>query len=234
MRKFIFGTSILFSLSLPAQLSRSFNPEFRSTNLHLESVDKSKYLQNSKDGRGLEFGYVPFDAAKLNGYLDSSSVHGSFKDYYMGIGGVNVSNNSKHYDAITSFLFILPQKVNAGPGDSLQLRMGGWHYTTSIFGFDVVSGETVTLAIAPCVTWGNLKMRRMDHGQKTKYTNPFVAPGGRVELRFKIGNFIIGGRATYRYDITHGLWKRKDNLMPVLPEYKNTGLAYSAYIGLML
>lgn len=200
----------------------------------MSSAPKKKYLKDNEDGRTLTFGYMPVDLSALNGYLDSASTHDNFADYYMGIGIDNISNNSKHLDMITSFLYILPQKINAGPSDSLQLKMSGWHYTTSFFGYDFISDDVVTLAIAPAITWGNLKMRRMDYGQKTKYTNPFVAPGGRAELRFKIGNFIIGGRVTYRYDITHGLWKRKDDMMPVLPEYKNSGLAYFGYIGLML
>jgi hypothetical protein len=71
------------------------------------------------------------------------------------------------------------------------------------------------------------------NGQKTRYTNPFVAPGARAEFRLTFGNFYFGGRATYRYDLTHELWKRKSDLMPVLPEYKNSGLAYFGYLGLI-
>lgn len=197
--------------------------------LHMLAADQG-LGPHIPDGKAISFGYYEFNS-KLNAYLDSTtSSHDNFKPYNLGIGLDNLRNNGKHLDVVGSLNYILPQKVYAG-NDSLQLRLSGWHYTMSVLGWDLVAGETVTLAIAPAWSWGNLKMRRIEQGQKTKYTNPFVAPGGRVEVRLTLGDFIIGGRATYRYDITHDLWKRKDNLMPVMPGYKNHGLAYFGYIG---
>jgi hypothetical protein len=206
----------------------------KAINLHLGlNSDKPRYIAPERQGKALAFGYFEFNS-KLNNYLDTTtSVHGNFKPYYLGIGLENIGNNSKHSDVIGSFLYILPQTISAGPNDSLELKMRGWNWTTSIFGYDFIKGETVALVLGPSVTWGNLKMRRTENGQKTRYTNPFVAPGGRAELRIVIGNFMIGARATYRYDITHSLWKRKDNLMPVMPGYKNNGLGYFGYIGLI-
>lgn len=203
--------------------------------LHLGMVrDKPKY-NTDRDGRALSFGYFEFKSDNLNRYVDTlgSTHNGNFANNYMGISLDNISNNGKHLDMISGIAWILPQTVGIGTGDSVQLRLGGWHWTTSFLGYDFIDGETVTLALAPAFAWGNLKMRRMDNGQKTKYTNPFVAPGGRAEFRLTFGNFMIGGRATYRYDITYALWKRKANMMPVLPEYKNHGLAYFGYIGLI-
>lgn len=203
-------------------------------NLHLKSADKSKYLNTERDGKGISFGYVPFLSGDLNNYLDSnSSMNGTFNDNYMTLGFDNVSNNSKHLDVISNLGFILPQTVSAGNADSVQYRLGGWHYTMSLLGYDVVKGDVVTLAIGPAWSWGNLKMRRTVAGNKTRYTNPFVAPGARAEFRLTLGNFYLGGRATYRYDFTHELWKRKNDLMPVLPEYENSGLAYFGYLGLI-
>ena len=231
MRSFIVLFAAGWLFSCPAYAGSGFgNPE-SEINLHIGMhPDKPSYSSDRK-GRALAFGYFQFDPAALNSYLDSASVHGSFQNNYMGVCFDNFSNNGKHLDMITSLGYIIPVTVNAGSGDSLALRMSGWHWTTSFLGFDVINGETVTLAIAPAISWGNLKMRRTDFGHKTKYTNPFVAPGGRVEFRLVLGNFAIGGRATYRYDITHALWKRKNDNMPVLPEYKNNGLAYYGYIG---
>lgn len=201
--------------------------------LHLLK-DTPDFGQNDPSGRALAFGYYEFASEKLNNYLAAeSSVNGSFDANYMAIGLDDIKNNGKHWDRIGSVQWLLPQKVSAGPADSLKLKLYGWHYTMSVLGWDFIPGETVTLALGTQISYGNLKMKREVAGAKTKYTNPFVAPGGRAEFRLTFGKFMIGARATYRYDITHGLWKRKDDLMPVMPEYKNNGLAYFGYIGLV-
>lgn len=195
--------------------------------------DKPKYIPPERRGRALSVGYFQFDSKALNTYLETTTSikSGAFADYYIGIALENHLNNSKHHDMIGGIAWIIPQHVSAGPNDSLILNLRGWHWTTSFLGYDFIKGETVTLALAPAMSWGNLKMRRTVLDQKTLYTNPFVGVGGRAEFRLTLGQFIIGARATYRYDITHALWKRKDDLMPVLPEYKNNGLAYFGYIG---
>jgi hypothetical protein len=234
MRKFTALLAIFISVN--AFAGGSGNPP--AINLHLKKpadIDRESFLTENKEGRGLSFGYNQFASANLNAWLrTNSSAAGTFADNYLTVGLDNFQNNGKHYDGISSLGFIIPQKVNAGIGDSLTLRLTGWHLTTSAFGYDVIKGEVVTLAIGPAFAWGNLKMRRDVNGAKTKYTNPFVAPGGRAEIRFDIANFIIGGRVTYRYDITNTLWKRKNDMMPVLPEYGNSGLAFFGYIGIMI
>jgi hypothetical protein len=236
LMKIIF-TAVLFlasaSLCIAGGIKKDLSSE-STVNLRLGLLnDKPRYIPPERQGKSLAFGYFDFQS-DLNNYLAANtSTHENFKPYYLGIGLENIGNNSKHSDVIGSFLYILPQTVSAGPNDSLELKMRGWHWTTSIFGWDFIQGETVALVLAPAISWGNLKMRRDENGRQTKYTNPFVAPGGRAELRFVIGNFMIGARATYRYDITYSLWKRKNDLMPVLPTYKNNGMAYFGYIGLI-
>lgn len=205
--------------------------------LHLNSSipEDKKFYDDAKNGRALTFGLFDFNSDRLNIYLNqASNVNTEFDSRYMGISLDNYTNNAKHYDGISGLSFILPQVVTAGTNDSLKLKMTGWHLTTSIFGYDIIPGEILTLAVAPAVSWGNLKMKRQVAGEETKYKNPFVAPGGRAEFRVTLGKFSFGARATYRYDITHSLWKRKDSLMPVLPTYKNNGMAYFAYVGLSL
>lgn len=206
-------------------------------NVKMRIDDRSKYLNLERKGRALNFVYSEFGAAdNLNNYLDTTGSirSGGFQPYYMAIGWEKIVTADEHiFDGISSVSFIIPQKVYSGPNDSVAMRMGGWHATFSALGVDLVKGDMVSLVIAPAWSYGNLKMRRIIEGKKTWYTNPFVAPGARAEFRLIFGKFTIGGRATYRYDITHALWKRKDNLMPVMPEYKNTGLAYFGYIGII-
>lgn len=208
-----------------------FRPQSK-INLHLGLMPDKANFTSDRNGRALSFGYFQFDPTALNNYLDTTtSANGTFVNNYMGIAIDNISNNEKHLDMIYALSFLIPYTVSAGSGDSLLLRLGGWHLTTSFLGYDFVKDEPLTLAIAPAFAWGNLKMRRTVAGQKTLYTNPFVGVGGRVEFRLTFGQFMIGGRATYRYDFTKTLWKRKDDMMPVLPEYQNNGLAYFGYIG---
>ena len=241
MKSSFLSIALIFSIGVSAReiTSTPFSAKTKlhTPVLHLEKiapVDKSFY-DDSKNGRALTFGLFDFNSDRLNIYLDqASNVNTKFDSRYMGISLDNYTNNAKHYDGISGFSFILPQVVTAGTNDSLKLKMTGWHLTTSILGYDIIPGEILTLAIAPAVAWGNLKMKRQVAGEETKYKNPFVAPGGRAEFRVTLGIFSFGARATYRYDITHSLWKRKDSLMPVLPTYKNNGMAYFAYIGLSL
>lgn len=235
---FLSAFSVLVFSSAFAQLAQqSFADEKLPIgyNVNLRIDDKRKYLNLERKGRAVSFLYSEFGAAeKLNNYLDATSSvrNRAFQPYYMGVGWEKITTANGHiFDAIGSGALIIPQKIHVGPNDSAEFRLGGWHATFSILGYDLIKGETVSLVIGPSWTYGNLKMRRIVAGQKTWYTNPFVAPGGRAEFRLIFGKFMIGGRATYRYDITHALWKRKDNLMPVLPEYKNSGLAYFGYIG---
>jgi hypothetical protein len=235
---FVSALLLMCTLSASAQKDLGGSNSDGDVDLHLgDGADKSKYLNRERQGKALSFQYIEFGAASdLNNYFDNaSSVRGGgFNPYNMAIGLDDISNNSEHMDMISSIGFLLPQKITAGPNDSVMLKLNGWHYTMSVLGFDLIKGETVTLAIGPAWSYGNFKARRSVNGQKTKYTNPFVAPGGRAEFRLTFGDFMIGGRVTYRYDLTHGLWKRKDDFMPVMPEYKNHGMAYFGYIGLIL
>lgn len=234
---FLSALFLSVSISVTAQKDLGGSNNDGEVDLHLGGADKSKYLNRERQGKALSFQYIEFGAYNnLNNYFDTtSSVRvGEFNPYNMAIGLDDISNNSAHMDMISSVGFLLPQKITVGPNDSMMLKLNGWHYTMSILGLDLIKGEMVTLAIGTSWSYGNFKARRYIAGQKTKYTNPFIAPGARAEFRLTFGNFMIGGRATYRYDLTHGLWKRKDNLMPVMPEYKNHGMAYFGYIGLIL
>jgi hypothetical protein len=202
-------------------------------NLRLGSAIADNPWNGGENGRALSFGYYEFGSGALNHYLDTSSnVFSPFDNNYIAVGLDNITGTERHFaDIVGSFQLIIPQKAAAGTADSLQLRMGGWHYTMSALGFDLIKGRTVALVIGPSLQWGNLKMKREVAGQSTRYTNPFVCVGGRAEFRLTFGKFFLGGRATYRYDFTHDLWKRKDDMMPVLPVYRNSGLAYFGYIG---
>lgn len=172
----------------------------------------------------------------LNSHLPDWGVHGKFKPYYQAIGltyASAVSLRENIFDGAFSLEWVLPQEVG-GSGDSLQLKLKGWHLMTSFFGKDVLAGDAVALVLAPGVDWGTMKIKRTVNGGESIYKNPFVAPLVRADLRFTIRRFAIGGRAMYRFDITDGIWKRKSDGMPVLRETRMSGLSLQAFIGIRL
>jgi hypothetical protein len=158
-------------------------------------------------------------------------------DYYM-FGTTSAQGEPDEdgwrFDGASSLEFMPSQTVSIGANDSVSYRMKGWHGMTSSFGKDLIPGDVVALVLGLGVDWGNMKIIRSDAAGDKKYKNPYVCPLGRADLRFMFGKFSIGGRAYYRYDITHSLWKRKADLMPVLPGTKFTGLGFQAFIGFQI
>lgn len=153
--------------------------------------------------------------------------------YYM-VGTTSTKGDGTDYgkwDASTSLEFMLPNEIAIGPHDSLTFRMYGWHFMSSAFGKDLIPGDAVALVVAPGIDWGSTKLKRTLNGGEGKYKNPFVAPLARADLRFVFGKLSIGARALYRYDITHSIWKRKTDNLPVLPGSKMTGLGFQVFIG---
>lgn len=159
-------------------------------------------------------------------------------NYYM--AGINLVNGQPSerfegkWDGSFSLERMISEEVTIGHNDSLSYKMRGWHMLTSSYGKDLIPGDMVALVIAPGIDWGNMKLFRTTGGEKTKYKNPFVAPLVRADLRFVFGKFSLGGRASYRYDITYDRWKRKDDLMPVLPGTHFHGLSLQAFIGMSI
>jgi hypothetical protein len=179
------------------------------------------------------------DFSKLNIQLNLLGAKNQFNStYYMfgitrlaGETSVGGRYGESLFDGTMSLEFMPAQKVTIGNNDSITYKMNGWHLTTSLFGKDVIPGDVVALVLAPGVDWGTMKIARKDAVGETKYKNPFVSPLIRADLRFEFGKLSIGGRAMYRYDITHELWKRKNQNMIALQGTKFSGLGLQAFIG---
>lgn len=177
------------------------------------------------------------DFSLLNKQMELWGAKKTFSnDYYtFGIGSVTGDEMTKRkgrWDGSGTVEWMPSTTISIGANDSITYRMKGWHMMTSIYGKDLIPGKVVALVIAPGIDWGTTKLFRKTGGNETKYKNPFVSPLLRADLRFAFGKFMIGGRAFYRYDISHDLWKRKADLMPVLPGTKFTGLGMSVFIGM--
>jgi hypothetical protein len=121
------------------------------------------------------------------------------------------------------------------PIDSSVLKAYGWELMTSLYGYDVLkSVKAVDLVIGPGIYWGSVRLARevqIAPNVKMRYTNPFIAPMLRLDLRFNFWRFSIGGRISYRYDITRSKWKERDGDLIDLPGYRFREGQYVAYIG---
>lgn len=139
-------------------------------------------------------------------------------------------------DATISMHWFRAQKLNALSADSSQMsyRMKGWELMTSLFAFNFIRNEHVDLIVGYGTFWGTMKLQAENMTANTGrmlYKNPFVAPAVRTELRFNFGPLTLGGRFTYRYDITRDNWKRFDDNIDPLPGFRFRDTQFMAYIG---
>lgn len=183
-----------------------------------------------------EAGYTNFRPYPLNNYLSLSPNATPFTSLHtFGITCVGTTNVNRGgtFDAAYSLHFFRPQENVVQP-DTLKYRVGGWELMTSIYGFDLLKNvQAVDLVIAPGIFWGNMRLRKYNSTGNFKsneiFKNPFVAPMIRADLRFLLGPIAIGGRFSYRYDITKSKWKKGSS--EELPGYKCREMQYLIYIG---
>lgn len=181
-----------------------------------------------------EAGYTNFRPYKLNDHLraaGSTTTLTAFQTFGIGtLGTVNVAREGT-YDAAYAFHYFYPVTVTA---DSLRYKFSGWELLTSTYGYDVFhSTSIIDLAFAPGMYWGNIKMRKYFNGGNPKqfelFKNPFIAPMIRAELRFRLGPVAVGGRWSYRYDISKSRWKKGTS--EGLPGYRAREMQYIVYLG---
>lgn len=126
------------------------------------------------------------------------------------------------------------QEGVAANGDRIRYHLKGWELMTSSICMNLIANEHVDLVLGVGAYWGTLKLsteNATEPSGEMRYTNPFVAPMFRSELRFNLGWFSVGGRFSGRYDITDPKWKRKTNGADSLPGYQFRALQLEFYIG---
>lgn len=201
----------------------------------------SAQIQGSS-GKGLitiEAGYTNFQASAFNNYFSAQSYNGRFErltNYGIGITLPGSTHRGHTYDCQFGFHLFQQNTVGASP-DSLSYTARGWELMTSIFGYDLLHNRSaVDLVVAPGMFWGRLKMEVKENtvGTEKNYWNGFVAPMARIDLRFNIRSISVGGRLSYRYDITKDKWKRNYPESGSLPGYRFREMQYLFYIGWIL
>lgn len=182
----------------------------------------------------VEVGYTDFRPTSLNNFLFATEAGFTKLITY---GGAITSTTNTHrahtYDATIAFHFFQPQRLTS-TYDTLSYQASGWELMTSLFAYDVLHKvDVVDLTLAPGVFWGGLKVKKYFNGgnpnQFELFKNPFIAPMLRADLRFVLGPVAFGGRASWRYDISKGRWKKGSSVQ--LPDYKFQELQYMIYLG---
>jgi hypothetical protein len=182
----------------------------------------------------VEVGLTEFHPRDVNNFLfPNEKGFVSFITYGGGWTATTGTHRAHNYDATIAFHFFQPQKLKA-TYDSLSYEVRGWELMTSLFAYDVLHNvDVVDLTLAPGVYWGGLRIRKYFNGgnpnQFELFKNPFIAPMLRADLRFVLGPVAVGGRASWRYDISKGHWKKGSSV--TLPEYKFRELQYVVYLG---
>lgn len=144
--------------------------------------------------------------------------------------GVLVSEDQDRfrYEWNCAFHYYIPQGNDAFlNGQDTRTRLHGWEFLSCKDGIDIIPAKLFDLSGGLGFYCGNLKL---DFGSK-RYTNPFVAPMAKIDLRMNIWRISLGARASGRYDLTYGNWKRKSSGMMELPEYKFREMQCTFYIG---
>lgn len=140
------------------------------------------------------------------------------------------------YDATWSFHWYFAEKRNETDvsGDKIEYKLDGWELMTSIWCVDLFANRNFDLLIGGGTYWGNLKLYQTnisDSTAKKVYKNPFVAPMARAELRLNLSIITLGGRFSYRYDITNDIWQRKSDGLNPLPGYRFRDMQFMFFIG---
>ena len=176
-----------------------------------------------------EVGYTNFHAWKLSDMF----IPGGGKEFpaftTVGLGGLISADYEKfRFEGYYGFHNFLPFDNDAMiDGSSVKTRLRGWEATYSKFGADIVPAKLFDVSGALGFYFGNLKL----DWNNRRYTNPFVAPMAKIDLRVNLWRISVGARAAYRYDITYGNWKRKSYGMAVLPEYKFREFQCMVFVG---
>lgn len=184
----------------------------------------------------VEVGYTNFRPYAVNDHLfPGNSGFENLITYGGSFFGISGGRYAHTWDAAIGFHLFQPQE-RMGTLDSLSYQVRGWELMTSIFGYDVLNRvNAVDLTFAPGMYWGNLKLRKYfdggNPGQFELFKNPYIAPMVRADLRFVLGPVAVGGRASFRYDITSARWKKGNSVQ--LPGYRFRELQYMVYIGIV-
>jgi hypothetical protein len=120
-------------------------------------------------------------------------------------------------------------------GKQIEHKLDGWEFMMSNTGLDLFAHRNFDVVVAPAWYFGTLKLYQTnitDSLETKLYKNPFVCPAARAEIRLNFGPVTLGGRFSYRYDITHDIWQRKSEGMNPIPGYKFRDTQFMIYIGI--
>lgn len=155
--------------------------------------------------------------------------------------GLSVSaptgTRSSSLDGAIALHFFRPSNTISGWSDSTNKTIQGWELMTSIYGFDLLkSVDAFDVVVAPGIYWGKLKVtqKSLSYNTEGAYSNVFIAPMARVDVRVVLGAFAIGARFSYRFDISKDRWNRDTDNLAAIPGYRFRDIQYVGYIGFVI
>ncbi len=121
----------------------------------------------------------------------------------------------------------------AANGEATRYRLKGWELMTNTLALNLVRRDYFDFVTGFGAFYGNLKLdvQNLQQGEGGSYTNPFFAPMFRTDIRFNFWKITIGGRFSYRYDLTKDNWKRKTEGDQAIPGYSFREAQFLLYIG---
>lgn len=135
-----------------------------------------------------------------------------------------VREEKHNYGIHLSYSQIIPQKIQLN--DSIAGKINGFNFSFNYYGIDITPKSTISsLMFGLGFNAGRLRIITDSYkGLK----NPFFAPALFFNPRFFIGNFVIGLRADFQFDITSKNWrsvlisKKQTNISA--PKFNQTAL----------
>lgn len=224
MRTFFLSLLICFCSSIDAQDTLERQPFYGDHVFVRFTVDAGITNINPVATNRALFGSGGFDQLMTFGVAENMTFEPLFK------------NNLFGHDFTWSLHGYVGEKYRTSiSGKSMQYKLSGWEFMTSSFGMDLFANRSFDFVIAPGLYFGNLKLYQTnltDSTEQQLYKNPFVAPMARAEVRVNFGMITIGGRFSYRHDITHDIWQRKSEGLNPIPGYRFRGTQFMFYIGI--
>jgi len=138
------------------------------------------------------------------------------------------------FDAAIALHFFRPSNSITGWSDTTSKTIRGWELMTSLFGFDLLQNmNAMDVVVGPGIYWGRLKVdqKSLTTGAEGSYSNGFIAPMARLDVRAILGSFVIGGRCSYRFDLSGDRWKSNEEGLASIPGYRFRDIQYLAYVG---
>lgn len=195
--------------------------------------DKYGYYHCNRYGYCLTGGFYQANFRKLNERARQLGATTGFGNAYFTAGIEAMTMIGGRYgDDVLLFGVegFVPERLRCG--DTLELRLNGFHVMTSFLSRDLIHDEALDFIVAPGIDFGSAWYAEKNSLETVRWRNGFISPLLRVEFAYVWKRLIIGTRLTYRYDITGSKWQNNRTEQPDFSGTRFSGLGAQLFIGL--